>query len=77
VLVLDEPTSSLTAADVRHLEALVERLRDRGHASLFISRVLEEVRSFADRVTVLRDGATAGDVEHEGDGGRWFGRGED
>jgi ribose transport system ATP-binding protein len=60
VLVLDEPTSSLTAADVRHLEALVKRLRDRGHAILFISHVLEEVRSFADRVTVLRDGATAG-----------------
>ena len=60
VLVLDEPTSSLTAVDVRHLEALVKRLRDRGHAILFISHVLEEVRSFADRVTVLRDGATAG-----------------
>ncbi|MFM7185522.1 MAG: sugar ABC transporter ATP-binding protein [Planctomycetota bacterium] len=60
VLVLDEPTSSLTAADVRHLETLVRRLRDRGHAILFISHVLEEVRSFADRVTVLRDGATVG-----------------
>jgi ribose transport system ATP-binding protein len=60
VLVLDEPTSSLTTEDVRHLEALVKRLRNRGHAILFISHVLEEVRCFADRVTVLRDGATVG-----------------
>ncbi|MFM7206048.1 MAG: ATP-binding cassette domain-containing protein, partial [Planctomycetaceae bacterium] len=61
VLVLDEPTSSLTAEDVRHLESLVKRLRGRGHAILFISHVLEEVRAFADRVTVLRDGATVGE----------------
>jgi len=63
VLVLDEPTSSLTREDVRHLETLVKRLRDRGHAILFISHVLEEVRAFADRVTVLRDGATVGGGE--------------
>jgi ribose transport system ATP-binding protein len=61
VLVLDEPTSSLTAADVRHLEALVKRLRGLGHAIVFISHVLEEVRAFADRVTVLRDGASVGE----------------
>ena len=60
VLVLDEPTSSLTAADVQHLEALVKRLRGLGHAIVFISHVLEEVRAFADRVTVLRDGASVG-----------------
>jgi len=60
VLVLDEPTSSLTSADVRHLAALVKRLRGQGHAIVFISHVLEEVRAFADRVTVIRDGATVG-----------------
>ncbi len=60
VLVLDEPTSSLTSEDVRHLEALVKRLRGQGHAIVFISHVLEEVRSFADRVAVIRDGATVG-----------------
>lgn len=60
VLVLDEPTSSLTRDDVRHLEAVVKRLRAAGHAIVFISHVLEEVRAFADRVTVLRDGATVG-----------------
>ena len=60
VLVLDEPTSSLTSEDVRHLEALVKRLRGQGHAIVFISHVLEEVRAFADCVTVIRDGATVG-----------------
>lgn len=60
VLVLDEPTSSLTSADVRHLEVLVKRLRRQGHAIVFISHVLEEVRAFADRVAVIRDGATVG-----------------
>ena len=60
VLVLDEPTSSLTSEDVRHLEALVKRLRGQGQAIVFISHVLEEVRAFADRVTVIRDGATVG-----------------
>lgn len=60
VLVLDEPTSSLTSEDVRHLAALVKRLRGQGHAIVFISHVLEEVRAFADRVTVIRDGATVG-----------------
>ncbi len=60
VLVLDEPTSSLTRDDVRHLAAVVKRLRAAGQAIVFISHVLEEVRDFADRVTVLRDGATVG-----------------
>lgn len=60
VLVLDEPTSSLTRDDVRHLAAVVNRLRAAGQAIVFISHVLEEVRDFADRVTVLRDGATVG-----------------
>ena len=60
VLVLDEPTSSLTREDVRHLAAVVRRLRAAGQAVVFISHVLEEVREFADRVTVLRDGASVG-----------------
>jgi len=60
VLVLDEPTSSLTRDDVRHLATVVKRLRAAGQAIVFISHVLEEVRDFADRVTVLRDGATVG-----------------
>jgi ribose transport system ATP-binding protein len=60
VLVLDEPTSSLTRADIQHLFALVRRLRDQGLAIIYISHVLEEVQALADRVTVLRDGRSVG-----------------
>jgi ribose transport system ATP-binding protein len=56
VLVLDEPTSALVAADAQRLFALVRRLRDRGVAIVFISHFLEEVEAVADRFTVLRDG---------------------
>jgi ribose transport system ATP-binding protein len=56
VLVLDEPTSALAAADAQRLFALVRRLRDRGVAIVYISHFLEEVEAVADRFTVLRDG---------------------
>ncbi|HEY1379207.1 MAG TPA: sugar ABC transporter ATP-binding protein, partial [Gemmataceae bacterium] len=57
VLVLDEPTSALTAADAQRLFALVRRLRDRGVTVVYISHFLEEVEAVADRFTVLRDGS--------------------
>jgi ribose transport system ATP-binding protein len=60
VLVLDEPTSSLTAADIERLFALVRRLRDDGHAVIYISHFLEEVKAITDRFVVLRDGRTVG-----------------
>jgi len=58
VLVLDEPTSSLTAADTGRLFALIRRLRDQGTAIVYISHFLEEVQTLSDRCTVLRDGST-------------------
>jgi ribose transport system ATP-binding protein len=60
VLVLDEPTSSLGAADTEHLFALVDRLRADGYAIVYISHVLEEVSRISDRYTVLRDGRVVG-----------------
>ncbi len=60
VVVLDEPTSSLAAADVPRLFEVIRRLRDRGVAVIYISHFLEEVERIADRFTVLRDGRTAG-----------------
>lgn len=60
VLVLDEPTSSLTRQDVQRLFDLVRRLRDRFIAVIYISHFLEEVRAISDRVTVLRDGKSVG-----------------
>ena len=60
VLVLDEPTSSLGADDVRHLFALLGRLKERGHAIVYISHFIEEIKSITDRFVVLRDGRNAG-----------------
>lgn len=60
VLVLDEPTSSLTRPDIRHLFDLVQRLRSQGLAIIYISHFLEEVKEISDRFTVLRDGKSVG-----------------
>ncbi len=56
ILLMDEPTSSLQRDDVEHLFALIRRLRGEGLGIIYISHFLEEVRSIADRFTVLRDG---------------------
>ena len=60
ILVLDEPTSSLTLADIQQLFEVLRGLRARGHAIVYISHFLEEVKRIADRFTVLRDGRTVG-----------------
>jgi rhamnose transport system ATP-binding protein len=56
VLILDEPTASLSAHEVERLFAIVRRLRDRGVAVLFVSHRLDEVFALCDRATVFRDG---------------------
>jgi len=60
VLIMDEPTSSLTQADTEKLFATILRLRDQGVSIIYISHFLEECRRIADRYTVLKDGETAG-----------------
>lgn len=60
VVVLDEPTSSLTQSDVERLFHLIGRLRERGLSVIYISHFLEEVYRISDRFTVLRDGKTVG-----------------
>ena len=57
ILIMDEPTSSLTLNEVSELFGLVRRLRDEGAAIIFISHRLEELFEVADRVTILRDGS--------------------
>jgi len=57
VLIMDEPTSSLTLKEAADLFRLVRRLKDDGAAIIFISHRLEELFELSDRVTVLRDGA--------------------
>ena len=60
VLIMDEPTSSLTLADTQNLFAAIERLRRRGVSIVYISHFLEECQRIADRYTVLRDGESVG-----------------
>jgi ribose transport system ATP-binding protein len=59
VLLLDEPTASITPHEAEALFGLLRRLRDGGVAVVFVSHKLEEVLSLCDRVTVLRDGRNA------------------
>ncbi|HJM08373.1 MAG TPA: sugar ABC transporter ATP-binding protein [SAR324 cluster bacterium] len=56
VLIMDEPTASLSSHEVSQLFSVARRLRDEGVAVLFISHRLEEVFEIADRITVFRDG---------------------
>jgi rhamnose transport system ATP-binding protein len=57
ILIMDEPTSSLTLNEVADLFRLVRRLRDQGTGIVFISHRLEELGELADRITILRDGS--------------------
>ena len=56
ILLLDEPTSTLTGRDVEWLGGIIERLRAEGVTTVFISHRLREVRAFCDTMTVLRNG---------------------
>ena len=58
ILILDEPTAALAEHEVQVLLAILCDLRVRGIACIYISHKLEEVFAIADRITVLRDGAT-------------------
>src|SRR5579871_6895754 len=58
LLVLDEPTASLPEADVARLFRILQRLKGRGVAIIYVTHRLDEVFRLADAVTVLRDGRT-------------------
>ena len=60
LLILDEPTSSLTQSDTARLFEVIERLSDEGVSVLYISHFLEECQRLAARFTVLRDGKSVG-----------------
>ncbi len=62
VLIMDEPTSSLSTAESERLFEVVAMLRERGVSVIYISHRLAEVMSLADRVVVLRDGENAGEL---------------
>jgi ABC-type sugar transport system ATPase subunit len=56
LLILDEPTASLTSKEVEHLFVLIRKLRAQGLGIVYISHRLEEVLALGDRITVFRDG---------------------
>jgi rhamnose transport system ATP-binding protein len=60
VLIMDEPTAALSLEEVKRLFQVVERLRDKGVALLFVSHRLEEVFAISQRITVMRDGRVVG-----------------
>ena len=63
ILIMDEPTSSLSGGESRRLFEVIRDLRSNGVSILYISHRLGEVLELSDRVTVLRDGKNAGDLE--------------
>ena len=60
VIIMDEPTSSLTENEVKHLFHIIRKLRDEGRAIIYISHKMEEILEIADEVTIMRDGAVVG-----------------
>jgi ribose transport system ATP-binding protein len=56
VLIMDEPTSALTEAEIDELFAVIHTLRDRGVAIIYISHRLEELKHIVDRISIFRDG---------------------
>jgi D-xylose transport system ATP-binding protein len=65
ILILDEPTAALTEAEVEILMRILRKLRNDGVSCIYISHKLNEVLEIADRVTILRDGATVGTYDIE------------
>ncbi|HVA91027.1 MAG TPA: sugar ABC transporter ATP-binding protein [Chloroflexota bacterium] len=63
LVVMDEPTSSLDAAEVRVLFGVIRQLRAAGVAIIYVSHRLEEIFALADRVTVLRDGKLVATID--------------
>ncbi len=61
ILVLDEPTATLTPQETTEIFAVLRRLRDEGHSIVFISHKLYEVLEIADRITVIRRGRVVGE----------------
>jgi len=62
IIIMDEPTSSLTASESEQLFAIIRKLQADGMGIIYISHRLEEVLTLSDRITVLRDGRRVGEL---------------
>ena len=56
MLILDEPTAALTSGEVEKLFAVIDQLRTRGVAMMFVGHRMEEIFAVSDRIAMLRDG---------------------
>ncbi|CAH0233276.1 galactose/methyl galactoside ABC transporter ATP-binding protein MglA [Erwinia aphidicola] len=56
IVIMDEPTSSLTEKEVNHLFTIIRKLKDRGCGIIYISHKMEEIFQLCDEITILRDG---------------------
>ncbi len=65
LIIMDEPTASLSQKESEMLFSIINQLRERGVSILYISHRLEEVFQLSDRITVLRDGSLVGVVQKE------------
>lgn len=63
ILILDEPTSSLSERETERLFAIMRKLKEQGIAIIFISHFLEQIYTICDRITILRDGVYIGEYE--------------
>jgi ribose transport system ATP-binding protein len=63
IIIMDEPTSSLTLTETRHLLDIVKDLKARNVSIIYISHRMHEVEEIADRAVVLRDGKNAGEIQ--------------
>lgn len=63
IIVMDEPTSALSPAEIESLFKVVENLKKNGVGIIYISHKLEEIFAISDRITVFRDGAVVGEAQ--------------
>ena len=65
VLILDEPTSSLDAAETEQLFKVMRKLKSEGYAIIFVTHFLDQVYEISDRITILRNGELVGEYKTE------------
>lgn len=63
IIIMDEPTSSLTHSEVENLFAVINKLRDQGIAIIYISHKMDEILRISDEITIMRDGQYVGTYE--------------
>lgn len=60
VIIMDEPTTSLTTSETEHLFKIIRQLKAEGTGIVYISHKMKEIKEIGDRVTVLKDGTYVG-----------------